>query len=61
MGRRLIDALEDAIWAEGLAAELRKAHGAEAEQFCDGMIETHARKDPEWERLQDVRRALRWV
>lgn len=61
MRRRLIDALEDAIWAEGLAAELRKTHGAEAERYCDGLIQTHTRSDPEWERLQDVRRALRWV
>lgn len=61
MRRRLIDALEDAIWAEGLAAELRKTHGSGAELYCDGLIRTHARSDPQWERLQDVRRALRWV
>jgi hypothetical protein len=61
MRKRLIDALEEVILAERLAAELRQTHGLGAEQYCDGLIQTRAKNDPERMRLQDVRRALRWI
>ena len=61
MRKRLIDALEDAIWAERQAAELRRTYGPGAEQYCDGLIDMRAKSDPERAQLQDVRRALRWV
>lgn len=61
MRKRLIDTLEDVILAERIAAELRQAHGAGAEQYCDGLLRTRTKMDPEREQLEDVRRALRWV
>ena len=61
MGKRLIDTLEEVIVAEGVAAELRRTHGADAERYCDILIEARSWKDLERAQLQDVRRALRWV
>lgn len=61
MRKRLIDALQDVIAAEQLAAVLRRAYGAGAEAHCDGLIHGRAARDPTREHLEDVRRALRWV
>lgn len=61
MRRRLIDTLEAVIAAERLAADLRRMHGRRAEQICDAMLVTGPNDEFDRERLQDVRRALRWV
>jgi hypothetical protein len=61
MGKRLIDTLQDVIVAERMAAELRRTYGADAERYCDTLIEARSWKDLDQEQLEDVRRALRWV
>jgi hypothetical protein len=61
MGKRLIDTLQDVIEAEHLAVEFRRTHGADAERYCDGLIEARSWKELDREQLEDVRRALRWV
>ena len=61
MGKRLIDTLQDVIVAERMAAELRRTYGADAERYCDALIEARSWKDLDQEQLEDVRRALRWV
>jgi len=61
MRKRLVDALEDVIAAEHLAAELRRSHGTGAEAYCDALMHDCAKTDSDREYLQDVRRALRWV
>jgi hypothetical protein len=49
------------IAAERHAAELRHRHGVRAERYCDALIATRVQSDPERARLEDVRRALRWI
>jgi hypothetical protein len=61
MRKRLIDTLRDVIEAERVAAELRRAYGGGAERYCEGLIAANVENETERERLQDVRRALRWV
>ena len=61
MRRKMIDMLQDAIAAEGRAAELRQVYGPGAERICDALIAARRNGDPEVEQLKDVRRALRWV
>ncbi|HKR87654.1 MAG TPA: hypothetical protein VJS38_05715 [Phenylobacterium sp.] len=62
MGKRLIDTLQEVIEAERLAAEWRRTYGADAERYCDSLIEeARSWKELDREQLQDVRRALRWV
>jgi hypothetical protein len=58
---RLIETLQDVIEAERQAAELRRKLGTRAEGLCDTLIAARRKGDPERERLQDVRRALRWI
>lgn len=61
MRRRLIDALEAVTAVERLAAELRREHGARAEQICDAMFIAGAGDEVDRKGLQDVRRAMPWV
>jgi hypothetical protein len=61
MRRKMIEALQDVIMAEGRAAELRKIYGAGAESVCDALLAGRRSGDPEVQHLKDVRRALRWV
>lgn len=61
MGKRLIETLQDVIEAERLAAEWRRTYGADAERYCDHLIEARSWRDLDREQLEHVRRALRWV
>jgi hypothetical protein len=61
MRRRLVDALFEVIEAEKLATQLRRAHGPEAERRCDELLARATSSGPERERLEDARRALRWL
>lgn len=61
MGKRLIDTLQEVIEAERMAADLRRSYGADAERYCEGLLEARSWKELDREQLEDVRRALRWV
>jgi hypothetical protein len=55
---RALEAMDE---AEDRARELRRRFGTAAEARCADEIATFAPHDPRRHRVEDVRRALRWV
>jgi hypothetical protein len=61
MWRRLLLELDRADKVEHEAEDLRQAHGAKAEAWCDALAASLPAKDQRRGYVRDLRRALKWV